>query len=353
MSNSTYKNRYQTFGSSRYPVAKSSTLWRYLQFEKFVSLLETKCLYHARLDCLGDPFEGSVTAPYASQRDSGESPNYMPIPELEPANNKRRTLVQYATCWHRSEDESPAMWKLYSQEDKGVAVVTTFQRLAESVDTSSVRHAILGPVEYFDYSTDDMSYSLGLTGRPGFSKQHVFEHEKEVRGMVDFTENYPEELSKMPTDEHIEELRPTQPRNGPLNRRLQVHGHPARLLVFQRRWRGINPRNLLPLFKHLEDSRFEFARHFAQHIPLGIAAGFDPRQIRHSSGHRSIVVLVNANKASKHRNVGLGVASDPKRLLIIRIRLHTHLRCKVSRCIPGFSLIRECRRPPQRLRRRE
>jgi hypothetical protein len=134
----------------------------------------------------------------------------MPFPELQPINNQRLTLVRYATCWHKSDDESPAMWKLYSQEEKGVAVVTTFQRLADSVNTSSVSEAILGPVEYFDYSTDNMSLPMGLTGRPGFAKRHVFEHEKEVRGMVS-AENYPEDLSNMFADDNIEELRNKQP----------------------------------------------------------------------------------------------------------------------------------------------
>ena len=211
MSQSNHKVRFQTFSSRRYPVASSSTLWRYLHFEKFASLLESTSLYHSRLDCLGDPFEGSVTASYVSKRDSGESSGYIPFPEVESVNNERLTLVRYATCWHKSDIESPAMWKLYSQEDKGVAVVTTFQRLADSVNTSSVMPAILGPVEYFDYSADDMSLPGGLTGRPGYSKRHVFEHEQEVRGMVTLKPN-PEDPSAMFTAEYVEELRATQPR---------------------------------------------------------------------------------------------------------------------------------------------
>ena len=124
--------------------------------------------------------------------------------------------------------------------------------------------------------------------------------------------------------------------------RLQVHGHPPHLLVFQRRLRRINPRNLLALFKHLEDARLEFARHLDQHFSLRTAAGLDPGQIRHASGHRSVVVSVNVNKASKHRNVGLGVARDPQRILLIRIRLCIHLRFKVSRCILGARSDEDC-----------
>ncbi len=84
------------------------------------------------------------------------------------------------------------------------------------------------------------------------------------------------------------------------------------LLVFQGRLLRIDPRNLLALFKYFENSCLEFARYFAQHIPLRIAAGLNPGKIRHSSDHRPVFVFVNVNNTSKHRNVGLGVTSDPK-----------------------------------------
>jgi len=36
-------------------------IWRYMDFTKFVSMLEEAGLFFARLDRLGDPFEGSST----------------------------------------------------------------------------------------------------------------------------------------------------------------------------------------------------------------------------------------------------------------------------------------------------
>jgi hypothetical protein len=35
-------------------------LWRYMDFAKFVSLLETRSIHFARADVLGDSFEGAV-----------------------------------------------------------------------------------------------------------------------------------------------------------------------------------------------------------------------------------------------------------------------------------------------------
>ena len=36
-----------------------AVLWRYMDFTKFVSLLDRQALFFARSDKLGDPFEGS------------------------------------------------------------------------------------------------------------------------------------------------------------------------------------------------------------------------------------------------------------------------------------------------------
>jgi hypothetical protein len=36
-------------------------IWRYMDFTKFVSMLENSALYFCRSDLLGDPFEGSFS----------------------------------------------------------------------------------------------------------------------------------------------------------------------------------------------------------------------------------------------------------------------------------------------------
>ena len=195
------RRHYQVFGSSR----NGTHLWRYLDFEKFVWLLETSSLYHVRLDCLGDPYEGSVTTPYARKRDSGEIYGYT-LPEIEPINNVRLTLTSFVTCWHANDAESAAMWRLYAHERRGVAIVSDVRGLEKSVDTSPFAWGILGPVEYFDYDQDDMSDDFGLTGRPGFSKRKAFEYEREVRGLV-HVQQFPKNPNDIFTEAHLSYLR--------------------------------------------------------------------------------------------------------------------------------------------------
>jgi len=42
------------------PRNPSARIWRYMDFTKYVSLLDTGSLYFARSDKLEDPFEGSI-----------------------------------------------------------------------------------------------------------------------------------------------------------------------------------------------------------------------------------------------------------------------------------------------------
>lgn len=205
MSTADEKNRYQLFSSTDHPISDDTELSRYLTFEKFVWLIENSALYHTRLDRLGDPFEGSVTVAYARKRDAGDPVGYMPLPEYEGSNNIRLMLCSFVSCWHASPVESAAMWKLYSREDAGVAIVSTPPRMQEAVDLTPHRTAMLGPVEYLDFEKDDMTLPFGMTARPGFLKRKSFEHEKEVRAMIRM-EKHPEDPNLIFSAEWVQSL---------------------------------------------------------------------------------------------------------------------------------------------------
>ena len=105
-------------------------MWRYLDFTKFVSLLDRSALFFARTHTLDDPFEGSVTTV-----NEALSPRFYPNDRnRENIKYFRRRLLQYTlvNCWHSSKYESDAMWKLYAAQ-AGVAIKTQFQSLADSI----------------------------------------------------------------------------------------------------------------------------------------------------------------------------------------------------------------------------
>ena len=168
------------------PPAPDTVLWRYLDFTKFVSLLDRSALFFAQADTLGDPFEGSLSKAtelrYASQY-------------LDQCRNKEKELQKFrqtlqnlkqfvgVSCWHANDYESDAMWKLYGAET-GVAIKTNCQAMKDSITDKA--DVLIGQVNYIDYDkpvgAPDASLKNLLTLY--LHKRKHFEHEREVRALT-------------------------------------------------------------------------------------------------------------------------------------------------------------------------
>lgn len=211
MENQFLKFRYQTFSSATNRVTGETLLWRYLTFEEFIWMIENSGLHHIRLDRLEDRFEGSVTKFYAENRGSEHPPTRDVIRSTEPFFNRRSLFRSYVNCWHSSEYESAAMWKVYSRQNAGVAIVSTLSRLQESVLLPpETEFGLLGPVEYLDFEKHSM---MGLTGcqvRPGFAKQKSFEFEREVRCLICINPDQGEKTISM-SEEYLEQVKMRTP----------------------------------------------------------------------------------------------------------------------------------------------
>ena len=163
------------------PPPPEAVLWRYLDFTKFVSLLDRHALFFARADKLGDPFEGSYPRANVDTR-FGMSEERFSEKAVQEASDflrqsRRFTLVN---CWHWSDYESAAMWRMYSREHDGIAVKTDFRSLSESLVGNEVIY--IGRVSYIDYEEDFIRESNIFA--PYLNKRKSFEHEKEVRAVT-------------------------------------------------------------------------------------------------------------------------------------------------------------------------
>ena len=162
------------------PMETDVILWKYMDFTKFVSILENSALFFPRADKLGDPFEGSVPKNNISSRpiwhpDLTEKDTIMygfVIQQIP-----RFTLIN---CWHRSNHESEGMWKLYASVDGGIAIRTNLINLIESFKTNE--HIHVGQVKYVDYERDSIPEDNSLF--PYLYKRKSFEHEREVRAII-------------------------------------------------------------------------------------------------------------------------------------------------------------------------
>src|SRR5689334_19227299 len=114
------------------PTHPDISVWRFMDLSKFVDLLQQHRLFFARVDALGDPFEGTITRRTAETAADVILRRYVePVwkeqagpPDkiveamrctMQKAREHFREKQAYVSCWHMNEHESAAMWKLYSR----------------------------------------------------------------------------------------------------------------------------------------------------------------------------------------------------------------------------------------------
>lgn len=165
------------------PPPPDSSLWRYMDFAKFVSLLDRQSLFFARADKLDDPFEGAVPKKNVDERGQIYRAKYSDHKvALERTADVYRKLGAYTlvNCWNEANHESAGMWKLYSSLRYGVAVRTDLKCLKNSV-IEDVK-LLIGRIRYIDY--ERMSIPEGNSVSPFLYKRTNFEDEREVRAII-------------------------------------------------------------------------------------------------------------------------------------------------------------------------
>jgi hypothetical protein len=200
----------------------STKLWRYISLDKLVDLLSTSELFFTPLSTFAgvDPFEGYVPSvafdahasvfrkavdnSEALHRQMIEHREKSGIPLTSPEREKIRALQDdlrssprrfydaimkaiTVNYWHESETESEAMWRLYAESGKAVAIETTLDDLRESIQhgrSSCVVH--IYPVKYLDFFDTTLQPSdCVVEGHLApLLKRISYKHEREVRAFI-------------------------------------------------------------------------------------------------------------------------------------------------------------------------
>lgn len=164
------------------PKNKDAKLWRYMDFTKFVSLLEKNSLYFARADKFDDPFEGSYSKVNIEKR----LYVYTDIPkdEIEAMSIRYEKIPKFTflNCWHLNNFESAAMWNLYLKSNEGISIQSNFKRLTECFHKYPDNNVFVGIVKYIDYDKDWIPEGNILY--PFIHKRKSFEYEKEIRALI-------------------------------------------------------------------------------------------------------------------------------------------------------------------------
>jgi hypothetical protein len=189
--------------------ADDTIVWRYMNISKLESLLQTSALFFANMWVLArdDKYEGVY--PQKNYDRVLEHLSALP-PDADPIDIfsarasayahdelvRRSRTSSYASCWHKSEHESDAMWgkylkrrlfwKLYLASD-GIAVRSTIGGLRTCLRTAPGSQHIAA-VSYIDYvhAPPEPNHAQLL-----LNKRLVFDYEKEVR-LLAYDKNPPE-----------------------------------------------------------------------------------------------------------------------------------------------------------------
>ena len=186
-------------------------LWRYMNFGKFVSMLEARQLFFTRADKLDDPFEGAWSEATLTQLDSlieqGDNKGHKDpvtgnryVSEKETARLWKQIILGHSqvarrytllNCWREGEHESEAMWNQTPRhgEKYELAIKSDFKSLVHSFPSRSRLPDIVARVQYIPYQTKEMPLSLAA---PYFHKRIEFQDEREVRAIMSSTPLVPD-----------------------------------------------------------------------------------------------------------------------------------------------------------------
>lgn len=155
------------------------TIWRYIDFTKFVDLLLSKQLFFARSDSFEDPFEGRIRL-----KDYEKTKQMFSDEELT-------KKFYFLNCWHINENQSDAMWKIFLSTNNGIAIKSTVGNLIKSFEETK-EDIFISKVYYREFENITFNEVLfeeqnrTMNGRGGsynqFNYKRIsFEHEKELR----------------------------------------------------------------------------------------------------------------------------------------------------------------------------
>jgi hypothetical protein len=164
----------------------NSKIWRYLDFTKFLDLLDKSALFFSRLDKLGDPFEG-VCPIYSIDtvvKETNTKWNEKTTKKFQKHYSLYIKIITAVNCWHLNSFESSAMWKIYIKSGEGIAIQSTVKHLKDSLKDKN-NDIFIGSVRYINYEKFTSSVNpLKIMSFPIIYKRKVFQHERELRAII-------------------------------------------------------------------------------------------------------------------------------------------------------------------------
>ena len=172
---------------------------RYLDFSRFVALLETRSLHFSHVDMFQDAYDGifnclgkddyytvtngkivTVDPSAVTALDTDNSAKIKAFVTLHHSAYLRATGV---SCWRIDDQESHAMWRVFLNSNEGLAIETTLTNLIKAFSREELSrkkyNLVVGKVKYIEYTKQKIPIFNLIN--PFFYKSKYFEHERELR----------------------------------------------------------------------------------------------------------------------------------------------------------------------------
>jgi len=171
------------------PQNADAKIWRYMDFTKLVSLLDRKALYFTRADLLAQKFDKYeclylpefINGLLEKCSDEKARKRVLNIFSASPKEFRKYNVVN---CWHINENESAAMWRIYSDRGYGLAIQSRYKRLIDSFDVYQKNDVFVGKVIYYSGRTEMDAKQLSNAYSAFLIKRKCFEYENELRAVI-------------------------------------------------------------------------------------------------------------------------------------------------------------------------
>lgn len=158
------------------PEDPNSPLWKYMDLERFVRLIQSKSLWFSQVNQLEDLLEGSLGRlnwENRGQRIQGFSTPFFGGGKYVGEEDR----FYYVNCWHLSDHESMGMWKIYASLGLGIAIKTSPANLKTAIlDAKDIYGGI---VKYVDHEIELIPKNNGFARY--LQKSLPYSYEQEFR----------------------------------------------------------------------------------------------------------------------------------------------------------------------------
>jgi len=169
---------------NKHPVFESpddnAIIWRYINFPKFFSMLESTSLHFSRVDRFSDEYEGSYPENLFDDVKPLTEKQKQSVENFKNVTKKLASSKMRVNCWNICDYESSNLWKTYVQNN-GLAIQSTFKRFKESF-AKTQEEVFIGKVKYIDYKKESFP-DLNLFELV-VHKWKFYESENELRSAI-------------------------------------------------------------------------------------------------------------------------------------------------------------------------